>query len=74
MVNFAELSEVELQELPDKGNLGFMISRTDPKLVDYRKFALKNYLQYIMFNSTLRYCPAIRNFLEINYSAINPNF
>lgn len=74
MLNFAELSEVDLQDLPDKGNLGFMTSNTDAKVVEYRKFALKNYLQYIMFNTTLRYCPVIRNFLEINYSAINPNF
>jgi hypothetical protein len=74
MTPFAELSEAEMQELPDKGNFGFLTSRDDPKLVDYRKFALKNYLQFIMFNTTLRYCPAVRNFLEINYSAINPNF
>ena len=58
--------KIEIPELPDRGNLGFLISKLDPAVVDYRKSSLKKYLQEVLNNENLKNSKYIRNFLCLN--------
>jgi len=50
--------------LPDRGNLGMFVSGDDPKLIEYRKFGLKGYLQQLMNNPSLKGNKLLEEFLS----------
>lgn len=54
-----------MPELPNRGNLGILTPKNDPKLLEFRKFALKNYLQYLLFEKKFRDCLHLRDFLNV---------
>ena len=65
MVEFSKNKGIDLPELPNRGNLSALISKFDPKLIEYRKFALKNYLQGLLKLKQLFKCNQFMEFLEI---------
>jgi len=52
-------------DLPNKGSLGMLTLKTDPKLVEFRKFALKNYLQYLVFDKKFGDSLYLKEFLNL---------
>jgi hypothetical protein len=43
-----------------------MVGKTDQKLVDYRKYALKTYLQNLVSDPKLQIIPILKDFLAVN--------
>jgi hypothetical protein len=62
---YAKKTSANLPELPSKGNLSMMTPKNDPKLIEFRKFALKNYLQYILFDKKFQECQHLKEFLQL---------
>ena len=70
--NFKELHEEikiiakkqneNIEELPNKGNLGLFASET--KIIEYRVFALQVYLKYLVNHPLFRQSEALRLFLD----------
>lgn len=52
-------------ELPNRGTLGPMVRKTDPLLIEYRKFALPNYLQTLLNKRAFQDCNILLEFAEI---------
>ena len=63
---YAKKVSANLPDLPNKGNLSMMTSKADQKLLEFRKFALKNYLQYLLFDKKFQECRYLKDFLELS--------
>ena len=68
LVEFSKTKGISIPELPNRGNLNALISKFDPRLIEYRKFALKNYLQGLLQLKQMFKCNQFMEFLEIKYS------
>lgn len=61
--DYAKQNDIVLPELPFKGSVGGMVSNKSQKVIEYRRFALKVYLQQLLNNKKLRDCPALQIFV-----------
>eukprot|EP00331_Platyophrya_macrostoma_P009695 CAMPEP_0176414816 /NCGR_PEP_ID=MMETSP0127-20121128/5469_1 /TAXON_ID=938130 /ORGANISM="Platyophrya macrostoma, Strain WH" /LENGTH=554 /DNA_ID=CAMNT_0017794759 /DNA_START=354 /DNA_END=2018 /DNA_ORIENTATION=+ len=64
--DYAKKAKISMPvELPNNGTLGPMVRKTDPLLIEYRKFALPNYLQTLLNKKTFQACSILLDFVEI---------
>jgi len=63
--DYGKKISVQVPDLPNKGNLGMLTLKTDPKLIEFRKFALKNYLQYLVYDKKFGECLFVKEFLNL---------
>jgi len=55
-----------LQELPYKGNVQGFATRDDRRVIDFRKVALKTYLQNILNNERFQENSVVKEFIQPN--------
>ena len=70
LIEFSRAKGINTPELPNRGNLSALISKYDPKLIEFRKFALRNYLQGLLQAKQILKCDQFVEFLEIKRSKI----
>jgi len=61
--------QIPIPELPNKGNLGTLTSKFDPKVIEYRKMSLRSYLQLLLRDRAIANIPCLVTFLNLNYSS-----
>ena len=57
--------------LPFKGDMSFMLSRKDQKVIEYRKAALRSYLQALLNEDAIQNNQALQDFITASYSEGN---
>ena len=62
---YAKKFHYDIEDLPYKGK-SLLTSRFDDKLIEFRRFSLKFYLNTLLLDNQMQKCPALKYFLNIN--------